>query len=62
MMRLHAMKKVKQAPKAISAEEFDRAFDDGEDISAYVDWDKAAHINLKPKVVNVILDVLINCA
>jgi hypothetical protein len=47
------MKKARQAPKKITAEEFDRMFDDGEDVSAYVDWDKAVHINLRPKVVNV---------
>lgn len=28
-------------PKSISAEEFDRRFDDGEDMSDYVDWSKA---------------------
>ena len=47
------MKKVKQALKSLSAEEFDRAFDAGEDVSPHVDWDKAKHINLQPKVVNV---------
>ena len=47
------MKNAKQMPKEISAEEFDRMFDAGEDISAYVDWDKATHLNLKPRVVNV---------
>ena len=47
------MRKIKQTPKEISAEEFDRMFDAGADISAYVDWDKATHINLQPKVVNV---------
>ena len=38
--------------KQISAEEFDRMFDDGEDISAYVDWSSAERINA-PKRVNV---------
>ena len=47
------MKKEKQSPKAISAEAFDRMFDAGEDVSAYVNWDKATHVNLRPKVVNV---------
>jgi len=47
------MEKEKKHPPIISAEEFDRRFDDGEDISEYVDWDSAKHINLKPKVVNV---------
>lgn len=31
----------------ITAEEFDRKFDDGEDISEYVDWDKARRPNLE---------------
>jgi hypothetical protein len=31
--------------KTITAEEFDRKFDDGEDISAYVDWSKGVHPN-----------------
>ena len=47
------MKREKMKLARISTEEFDRKFDDGEDISEYVDWDSAAHINLKPKVVNV---------
>lgn len=34
--------------KTISAEEFDRKFDDGEDISEYVDWSKATRPNLDP--------------
>lgn len=34
--------------KTISAEEFDRKFDDGEDISEYVDWSKATRPNLEP--------------
>ncbi|PPJ45950.1 CopG family transcriptional regulator [Rhizobium sp. KAs_5_22] len=34
--------------KKISAEEFDRKFDDGEDISEYVDWSKASRPNLEP--------------
>jgi hypothetical protein len=33
--------------KTITAEEFDRKFDDGEDISAYVDWSKGYHPNLE---------------
>lgn len=32
----------------ITAEEFDRKFDDGEDVSAYVDWSKATRPNLEP--------------
>lgn len=38
--------------KQISAEEFDRMFDDGEDISEYIDWSSAERINA-PKRVNV---------
>lgn len=34
--------------KTISAEEFDRKFDDGEDISEYVDWSTARRPNLEP--------------
>lgn len=36
------------AMKTISAEEFDRKFDDGEDISEYVDWSTATRPNLAP--------------
>ena len=39
--------------KTISTDEFDRRFDDGEDISAYVDWDKSHRPGLEPKRVNV---------
>ena len=34
--------------KTISAEEFDRKFDGGEDISEYVDWSTATRPNLEP--------------
>jgi len=47
------MKREEKKPSAISAEEFDRRFDSGEDLSEYLDWDSGTHINLKPKVVNV---------
>jgi hypothetical protein len=40
-------------PKRISAEEFDRLFDEGGDISSYVDWSKARRPNLEIKRVNV---------
>lgn len=40
-------------PKSISAEEFDRLFDEGGDISPYVDWSKARRPNLEIKRVNV---------
>ena len=39
--------------KTISAEEFDRKFDDGEDISDYVDWSKATRPGRAIKRVNV---------
>lgn len=39
--------------KKISAAEFDRKFDEGEDISEYVDWSKASRPGLEPKRVNV---------
>ncbi|TPP11648.1 type II toxin-antitoxin system BrnA family antitoxin [Rhizobium glycinendophyticum] len=39
--------------KTISAEEFDRKFDDGEDISEYVDWSKATRPNLEPVALTV---------
>lgn len=39
--------------KAITVEEFDRMFDDGEDISDYIDWSSARRPNLEPKRVNV---------
>ncbi len=38
--------------KRISAEELDKKFDDGEDISEYLDYSKARHPNLEPKRVN----------
>ena len=37
----------------ISAEEFDRRFDNGEDMAPYLDFSKAKHINLKTRRVNV---------
>lgn len=40
-------------PKTISAEEFDRRFDDGEDISDYIDWSCARRPGLEIKRVNV---------
>jgi hypothetical protein len=39
----------------ITAEEFDRKFDDGEDISAYVDWSKATRPNLEPVEMTVVV-------
>ncbi|MEQ9490972.1 MAG: CopG family transcriptional regulator [Alphaproteobacteria bacterium] len=37
----------------MKANEFDRKFDAGEDVSAAVDWSKARRPNDKPKRVNV---------
>jgi len=37
----------------ITPEEFDRMFDDGEDISPYLDWSKARRPGLEPRRVNV---------
>jgi hypothetical protein len=39
--------------KTITAEEFDRRFDDGEDISAHLDWSSARRPGLEAKRVNV---------
>ena len=36
-----------------TAEEFDRAFDNGEDIDEYVDWNKSRRPNLEQKRVNL---------
>jgi hypothetical protein len=41
------------AKATITAEEFDEKFDNGEDISAYVDWSKARRPNLEARRVNV---------
>jgi len=37
----------------ITAEELDRRFDAGEDISKFLDWDKARRPGLEPRRVNV---------
>jgi hypothetical protein len=39
--------------KEISAEEFDRKFDNGEDVSAYLDFSKARRPGQEPRRVNV---------
>ena len=39
--------------KTISAEEFDRRFDDGEDMGDYIDWNSNRRPNLEIKRVNV---------
>ena len=40
-----------------TAQQFDEAFDNGEDISAYVDYNKAKRPNLEQKRVNLDLPV-----
>ena len=44
---------MKNAKTTITAEELDRRFDDGEDISEFLDWDKARRPGLEPRRVNV---------
>jgi CopG antitoxin of type II toxin-antitoxin system len=39
--------------KTISAEEFDRLFDDGEDMGQYIDWNSARRPAIEAKRVNV---------
>ncbi|MEQ9822909.1 MAG: CopG family antitoxin [Puniceicoccaceae bacterium] len=41
----------------MKAEELDKKFDDGEDISEYLDWDKALRPNLDQKRVNLDLPI-----
>ena len=41
------------AAKAISAEEFDRRFDDGEDMSDYLDWSSFRRPGLESNRVNL---------
>jgi hypothetical protein len=36
--------KEKKRPKIISSEELDRLFDEGKDITPYMDWDKAVYV------------------
>ena len=42
-----------KARETITTEEFDEMFDNGEDISAYVDWSKARRPNQEARRVNV---------
>ena len=44
---------MKKENATITAEEFDRLFDDGEDISVYLDWDNARRPGLEPRRVKV---------
>jgi len=39
--------------ETISAEEFDRRFDDGEDMGDYIDWSSATRPGLETRRVNV---------
>jgi hypothetical protein len=43
--------------KIISAKELDRKFDDGEDISEYLDWSKASRPNQELTPVDFVLPV-----
>jgi hypothetical protein len=42
-----------KAEKTITTEEFDEKFDNGEDVSEYLDWSKARRPNQEPRRVNV---------
>lgn len=44
---------MKNEKATTTAEEFDRRFDDGEDVSKFLDWDKATRPGLEPRRVNV---------
>jgi hypothetical protein len=44
---------VKKKINTITAEDFDRKFDAGEDISEYLDWDSARRPNLEQRRVNL---------
>ena len=44
---------MKNVKTTITAEELDRRFDAGEDISEFLDWDKARRPGLEPRRVNV---------
>ena len=44
---------MKKNKATITAEELDCRFDDGEDISGFLDWDKARRPGLEPRRVNV---------
>lgn len=44
---------MKKKKATITAEEFDRQFDDGEDISDFLDWENARRPGLEPRRVNV---------
>ena len=44
---------MKKEKPTITAKEFDRRFDAGEDISEFLDWDDARRPGLEPRRVNV---------
>ena len=44
-----------QKPKTITAEEFDRKFDAGEDVSEYIDWSKPLRPGEEPLPVRLTL-------
>lgn len=44
-----------QKPKTITAEEFDRKFDAGEDVSEYIDWSKTFRPGEEPLPVQLTL-------
>jgi hypothetical protein len=48
-----AKKQTARTPKTITAEEFDRRFDAGEDVSAYIDWKSARRPGREVQRVNV---------
>lgn len=48
---------VDATPERISAEELDRRFDEGEDVSAYFDWTKVKVSGLEKQRVNLDLPV-----
>ena len=37
----------------IEAEKLDEMFDDSKDISRYIDWESAKHLNIAPRRINV---------
>ncbi len=48
---------MKKKKDTLTAKEFDRRFDEGEDISAYLDWSRATRPGLEQRRVNVDLPV-----
>ncbi len=47
------MSETKATTARITTEEFDRRFDDGEDMSDYIDWSSARRPGQEPKRANV---------